>query len=410
MAMNSPVFEAMLYGPMAEKDTLSLDDDQPEAFKCLLDFIYTDNINFTEVKLTLQVYRLAHKYQLDKICQICSENLAEEITEENFPFVYDTALFFDDHKLLQRCEEVLITAADQVLKSKNITFLRSSSLKQLLSHPRLAVSSEANVFSALLSWGLSQVKAEYAVGPVTYLPVVKKESPKSISAKEDENEKEEEAIEKHQYKEEMLIPKLRQVVEEFLPLVRFLTMTAEEFIQHVIPSGIVAVEEGVNILQGIEGMYSTLPKFVSSLAAKKRYPSLITSLVLSISPMNNGTSINFKYYTKINHYLLQNFQTTKAVLVVKISSAFISSLNEGVVTVNDSNGEIGKGTWRGTACHFKRPIKLVPGVIYNFELNIEAASIAVRNNNINVSQGNDVTFVGTTSCLHNLEIEYITEN
>ncbi|XP_042229922.1 BTB/POZ and MATH domain-containing protein 3-like isoform X2 [Homarus americanus] len=207
--MSSPVFEAMLYGPLAEKDVLFLNDDQPEAFRCLLDYIYSNNINFTGVEFTHQVYHLAHKYQLDEICQICSENLAEEITEENFPFVYDTALFFDDHKLLQRCEEVLITAADQVLKSKNITYLRSSSLKQLLSHPRLAVSSEANVFSALLSWGLSQVKAEYAVGPVTYSPVVEKESPKSISAKEDENEKEEEAVEKHQYKQEMHIPKLR---------------------------------------------------------------------------------------------------------------------------------------------------------------------------------------------------------
>lgn len=37
LAMSSPVFEAMFFGGMAEKDPISIQDVQPEAFKALLE-------------------------------------------------------------------------------------------------------------------------------------------------------------------------------------------------------------------------------------------------------------------------------------------------------------------------------------------------------------------------------------
>lgn len=45
---------------------------------------------------------------------------------------------------------------------------------------------------------------------------------------------------------------LREEVKEFLPLVRFLAMTTDEFIEHVLPTGIFTDSEAVAILKGIK--------------------------------------------------------------------------------------------------------------------------------------------------------------
>lgn len=43
LAMSSPVFEAMFFGGIPEKnDVIPIRDVQPEAFKAMLEYIYTD--------------------------------------------------------------------------------------------------------------------------------------------------------------------------------------------------------------------------------------------------------------------------------------------------------------------------------------------------------------------------------
>lgn len=39
LAMSSPVFEAMFYGGMAEKDPIAILDVQPDAFRALLEYV-----------------------------------------------------------------------------------------------------------------------------------------------------------------------------------------------------------------------------------------------------------------------------------------------------------------------------------------------------------------------------------
>lgn len=73
LAMSSPVFEAMLYGPLAEGDELVLPDDPPEAFEWLLNHLYMNDTQLPHAGLTTKVYMLASKYQLDNVCKICSK-------------------------------------------------------------------------------------------------------------------------------------------------------------------------------------------------------------------------------------------------------------------------------------------------------------------------------------------------
>ena len=60
---------------------------------------------------------------------------------------------------------------------------------------------------------------------------------------------------------------LRQEISQFLPLVRFFTMTSEEFVQSVVTSDVLTPDESVFILKNIanpEGDISPLSSFTSN--------------------------------------------------------------------------------------------------------------------------------------------------
>ncbi|CAL4133756.1 unnamed protein product, partial [Meganyctiphanes norvegica] len=73
LSMWSSVFEAMLFGPMAEGDTITLSEDHPQAFKWLLNYMYTGQTNLHSVELALQVYLIANKYLMEHLKTVCSE-------------------------------------------------------------------------------------------------------------------------------------------------------------------------------------------------------------------------------------------------------------------------------------------------------------------------------------------------
>lgn len=56
------------------------------------------------------------------------------------------------------------------------------------------------------------------------------------------------------------IPSMRDTVEVFLPHIRFLAMTAEEFLDKVSSSGVLTSDECVAILMNIRGLKHPLPQ------------------------------------------------------------------------------------------------------------------------------------------------------
>lgn len=65
LAMASPVFEAMFFGGLPEKnDPIEILDVQPDAFKALLEYIYTDKININTVDKAFELCYAAKKYMV----------------------------------------------------------------------------------------------------------------------------------------------------------------------------------------------------------------------------------------------------------------------------------------------------------------------------------------------------------
>ncbi|KAK7075539.1 hypothetical protein SK128_001966, partial [Halocaridina rubra] len=73
LAMSSPVFEAMLFGPLAEGPELRLNEDPPEAFEWVLEYIYKGQTQLQSVVQAVQIYQLASIYQLEHLISVCSE-------------------------------------------------------------------------------------------------------------------------------------------------------------------------------------------------------------------------------------------------------------------------------------------------------------------------------------------------
>nr|XP_053647313.1 BTB/POZ domain-containing protein 3-like isoform X2 [Cherax quadricarinatus] len=391
LAASSPVFDAMLYGPLAEEGNLTLVDDLPEAFDFLLDYIYCDKVSLSDVEMTTQIYSLANKYQFDALCDICST--------------------------------VLATSSEAVLESKNFGLLRPSSLKKVLSHPKLNVSSEGKVFAALQSWGLVQltiIEDEVLKGDIEN---VEKKVLNVEEAQDDEAKSEVVVCEKKKKEtevavpsdinhcgEEPFIPKLRNIVKGFLPLVRFLVMTSEEFMRYVLPSGILTNDEGVAILQRIEGVQSVvLPDFISFLSTKKR-KHIMSSCCLFRPRLSDGSNYSFNFRSELLLQVLDNFKTSEPIFLMKISSPCISSVEDGEVSVlNSAEEEFAQGTWKGAVCHFKKPVHLVPDQTYKVLLKICKTFVMTDSGDID-TEHKGVKFVGTTYCRAEVKIEYILES
>ncbi|KOB67405.1 Uncharacterized protein OBRU01_19404 [Operophtera brumata] len=84
LAMASPVFEAMFFGGMAERnEPIPILDVQPEAFRALLEYIYTDNINISSFDKACELCYGAKKYMLPHLVKECTRYLWSDLYPRN---------------------------------------------------------------------------------------------------------------------------------------------------------------------------------------------------------------------------------------------------------------------------------------------------------------------------------------
>lgn len=149
LAMASPVFEAMFFGGMAERnDPIPILDVQPEAFKALLEwvnllwfshksvciptwklssqrsasfligrqneheiikfsrYIYTDNINISSFDKACELCYGAKKYMLPHLVKECTRYLWSDLYPRNACRAYEFARLFEENVLMEKCIQV----------------------------------------------------------------------------------------------------------------------------------------------------------------------------------------------------------------------------------------------------------------------------------------------------------------
>ncbi|XP_076032975.1 BTB/POZ domain-containing protein 2-like [Oratosquilla oratoria] len=212
LSVSSPVLEPMLTGPSPVGKDLIL-QDSPETFTKLLDHMYVGKMDLQSVEEALRVYATSYKYQVHSADKECSQYLGNQLTANNTLIIFEAAVDYDDKELQDLCVKMMNKDPDAAIAPASVIHLRKETLMGFLKS-ELLVSSETLMFDAALAWGRAQLSH-------------RGEEPSSSA--------------------------LRKEVEELLGEVRFLAMTCEEFIDSVLPSGVLHPVEAINLLRVIRG-------------------------------------------------------------------------------------------------------------------------------------------------------------
>ncbi|XP_046412978.1 uncharacterized protein LOC124176140 isoform X1 [Neodiprion fabricii] len=157
LAMASPVFEAMFYGGMAEKnDPIPIRDVQPEAFKALLEYIYTDNIDLGSFELACELCYCAKKYMLPFLVEECTKFLWSDLSPKKACRAYEFAKLFEEPVLMEKCLQIICTKTNSVLSKPSFEEIEIGTLVTVFEQEELEINSEIELFSAAERWARSE--------------------------------------------------------------------------------------------------------------------------------------------------------------------------------------------------------------------------------------------------------------
>ncbi|KAL3682571.1 hypothetical protein R1sor_000593 [Riccia sorocarpa] len=103
MEGKSTVFRRMFQNDMKEKEsgTVRIDDASSHVIRSMVNFCYTTEIQFTEEASAEEVLKIAHKYDIKDLKDVCDEELCKDICEDNICRKLMFAHIFDAKKLVE---------------------------------------------------------------------------------------------------------------------------------------------------------------------------------------------------------------------------------------------------------------------------------------------------------------------
>lgn len=256
LAMSSPVFEAMFFGGMAEKDPISIQDVQPEAFKALLEYIYTDKINLNSFDQACELCYAAKKYMLPHLVEECTKFIWSDLYPKNACRAYEFAKLFEEPILMKKCMEIISTKTKEVLNESSFDDVELSTIITVFDQDRLNIETELDLFNALTKYSGRQ--------PCSASPSTET-SP--------------------------MHPTIRDAVKK----IRFLTLSPQQFAEGPASSILLTQSEKFAILMNISSNSTDIPMpegFTVSTVSRRNYtvkPPTQSSEATSTPPLNNPT-------------------------------------------------------------------------------------------------------------------------
>lgn len=259
-----PVFDAMLREPWSKKGTpIHIPDDDPRAFDNLLKFMYKNTVELKSVVTALETLGLANKYMCVDLVDKCIVYLTRNLTVDTVLVVYQAARLYggqtaprreqpaacspvptaratapplqdlmpaavaadDAHSeafarmvqhydtLLAYCGAFIDRNADRVMTDESVDELDTVELRELLRRDGLAVSNEMVLFATVERWCTHKCKQQHL---------------------------------------ELTVANRRAVLDDTVLLsVRYLQMTANEFLSGPMPSGLLNAQETAVLMKHI---------------------------------------------------------------------------------------------------------------------------------------------------------------
>ncbi|XP_056002859.1 BTB/POZ domain-containing protein 3-like isoform X2 [Ostrea edulis] len=154
LSSRSPVFDAMLYGDLAESDDIIVPDIEPSSFDALLRFLYCGDVDFSADTITSVLYA-ADKYGVDDLVTKIKSYLDQNITKETVLIILESAKLFNLEDLLEKCEDFIESGPFPVLQSPSALEVTKETLTYIISLDSL-VMDELEIYHFLMKWSENQ--------------------------------------------------------------------------------------------------------------------------------------------------------------------------------------------------------------------------------------------------------------
>lgn len=149
----SPYFEAMFLSGMAEshKDTVVLQNIEPDAFEAILGMIYDGKI-LISIGTVQSILCAASIFQIDHLKQACSEFMIKQLSPHNCLGIKAFAEAHGCGELMELAHRHSLSRFTEVSSCEEFKTLSVDQLTDLLSRDNLRVNSEEEVFDAMVGW------------------------------------------------------------------------------------------------------------------------------------------------------------------------------------------------------------------------------------------------------------------
>ncbi|XP_077286521.1 BTB/POZ domain-containing protein 2-like [Arctopsyche grandis] len=150
LAISSPVFKVMLYGPLAERKEIVISDIEPHIFQLLLDFIYKDKVYIDSLENSCGLLYAAKKYMLPYLIKICLKYIENSLSIHNVLTILNFAEWIQEDSLVIRCIDLICKHTDVVFTLAN-EHISGSCLRKILQRESLNVS-EKDLIDIAVQW------------------------------------------------------------------------------------------------------------------------------------------------------------------------------------------------------------------------------------------------------------------
>ena len=130
---NSPVFLTMFTTEMKEKtaNSVTLEEISSETMRAALEFIYTNNLAFTDVESTIKILYVAEKYEIEELKKLCIKELMANLGEENVLEIFETADLYNASLIEKKCLSIIIQNYEKLKTTEKYKHLEKRLLTKI---------------------------------------------------------------------------------------------------------------------------------------------------------------------------------------------------------------------------------------------------------------------------------------
>ncbi|XP_075212363.1 BTB/POZ domain-containing protein 6-B-like [Lycorma delicatula] len=158
LTMASPVFEVMFHGEMAERNIITVNDIQPDAFKAMLLYVYSDIVDLQSFDQACELCYVAKKYMMPHLVKICTDYIWKDLNEENACRAFEFGRLFEESILMDKSMVIICAETKHILEDPKFTEVELTTLLAILDQDKLNIDSEMQLFNAVHKWAVAECK------------------------------------------------------------------------------------------------------------------------------------------------------------------------------------------------------------------------------------------------------------